>query len=146
MKTLTGKTITLEAESYDTIDNLEDGCTLAGYNIQKESTLYLRGGTKKRKKKTYTKPKKIKYKKKKVKLVVLQFYKVNAQYSILMDELFLNCKRTGNDSDRLSSIESKSALVGNEPKNEGLLSATSSSHSKLLRIVIQKYTRSYPNE
>ncbi|CDP20937.1 unnamed protein product [Coffea canephora] len=36
--------------------------------------------------------------------------------------------------------------VGNEPKNEGLLSATSSSHSKLLRIVMQKYIRSYPNE
>merc|ERR1711911_546779 len=74
VKTLTGKTITLEVEASDTIENVKA-------KIQKESTLHLvlrlRGGGKKRKKKQYTTPKKNKHKRKKEKLRVLKYYKVD---------------------------------------------------------------------
>merc|ERR1712100_501195 len=62
--------------------SLDDSLTLAACGLTDESTLFLAsdlsGGGKKRKKKTYTKPKKIKHKRKKVKLAVLKFYKVDS--------------------------------------------------------------------
>merc|ERR1712224_427618 len=62
--------------------SLEGSEKLAACGLQDESTLFLSlellGGGKKRKKKTYTKPKKLKHKCKKVKLAVLKFYKVDS--------------------------------------------------------------------
>ncbi|CAE7456606.1 ubl-1 [Symbiodinium natans] len=62
--------------------SLRDEELIGECGVDEESTIWLTaelsGGGKKRKKKTYTKPKKIKHKRKKVKLAVLKFYKVDS--------------------------------------------------------------------
>jgi len=98
VRDLAGQTVPVVAEATDTVESLgiqldEQRLIFGGRSlvstdvlgecgIEEESTLFLsmglEGGGKKRKKKTYTKPKKIKHKRKKVKLSVLKFYKIDS--------------------------------------------------------------------
>mmetsp|Transcript_48604 Transcript_48604/g.59782 ORF Transcript_48604/g.59782 Transcript_48604/m.59782 type:complete len:155 (+) Transcript_48604:63-527(+) len=106
LRDLQGSTVTLEANAQQPVGDLKalvaevsdvpsseqclifggrsltDLATLEECGLEEGSTVFLNselsGGGKKRKKKTYTKPKKIKHKRKKVKLAVLKFYKVDS--------------------------------------------------------------------
>ncbi|GAA5830046.1 hypothetical protein JCM3766R1_006748 [Sporobolomyces carnicolor] len=111
VKSLTGSTLAFSVESTDSVSaiksqiaaregipadeqrilyagkQLEEGLTLADYDIQKESTLdlclrLLGGMAKKRKKKNYTTPKKIKHKRKPVKMAILKYYRVDSDGKI----------------------------------------------------------------
>eukprot|EP00992_Anisonema_acinus_P014305 TRINITY_DN9207_c0_g1_i1.p2 TRINITY_DN9207_c0_g1~~TRINITY_DN9207_c0_g1_i1.p2 ORF type:complete len:153 (+),score=46.76 TRINITY_DN9207_c0_g1_i1:82-540(+) len=104
VKTLSGKSLCLEANASDTVESLKHQIQLqsgldadsfrllsggrsleeeavVGDSLDADSTLHLvvnlLGGGKKKKKKIFTKPKKNKHKKKKVPLAVLKFYKVD---------------------------------------------------------------------
>lgn len=74
-----------QLEDSELLEDLPEECTL-------HLNLELLGGGKKRKKKTYTKPKKIKRKHKKVKLAVLKYYRVDqASGKVTRCEYFYSC-------------------------------------------------------
>jgi small subunit ribosomal protein S27Ae len=108
VKTLTGRTVTLDVESSDSVlsvkqkisglegipvdqqrlladeSQMVDERTLADYNLATESTIALvvalqGGGKKKRKKKVFLKPKRERHRKKKIKMAVLKYYQVSEE-------------------------------------------------------------------